>query len=50
LSGNNGKECSGVTVMTSDMAAMSLRGGTKGAYKHVSTPTLKSVMKLRKSV
>jgi len=27
-----------------------LHGGTKGNYKHVSTPTLKTVMDLRKSV
>jgi len=30
--------------------AMSLHGGTKGVCRHVSTPTLKSVMELRKSL
>ena len=29
---------------------MSLRAVTKGACRHISTPTLKSVMELRKSV
>jgi len=30
--------------------AMSHRGGTKGVCRHVSTPSLKSVMELKKSV
>jgi hypothetical protein len=41
--GNGGEICSGT-------AAKSLCGGTKGTCGHVSTPTLKSVMELSKSV
>jgi len=36
--------------MCSSTATMSLRDGTKDAYRHVSTPTLKSVIELKKSV
>jgi len=43
MRGNGRENCSGTV-------AMSLRGGTKGACKYVSTPTLKSVMELKKSV
>ena len=46
---NGSRECFDVTITASGTAAMSLRGGTKGACRHVSTPALKSVMKLRKS-
>jgi len=38
-----------VTATTFGTTALSLRGGAKGACRHVSTPTLKSVMELRKS-
>jgi len=48
--GNSGRKCSGVTTMASGPVAMSFRGGTKGAYMHVSIPTLRSIMELRKSV
>jgi hypothetical protein len=48
LNSNGGRKCSGVMVTASSTAATSLRGGTKGACKHVNTPTLKSVMELRK--
>jgi hypothetical protein len=37
------------SVTASGTAAMSLYGGTKGACRHVSTPTLKSVMELKDS-
>lgn len=47
---NNDGKCSGVTEMVSGMVATSLRGGTKGACTHVTTPTLKSVMELINSV
>jgi len=43
MRGNGGGMCSGTV-------AMSLRHGTKGAYRHVSTQTLKLVIELRKSV
>jgi len=43
MRGNNGGKCS-------DIVAMSLYGGTKGACMYVTTPTLKSEMELRKSV
>jgi len=49
LNGNGDRECFGVTITTSDTTIMSLRGGTRGACRHVST-TLKSLMKLRKCV
>jgi len=39
MSHNGGRKCSGMTVTVS---------GTKGAYRQVSTPTLKSVMEQRK--
>jgi hypothetical protein len=39
-----------VRMTVSGMAVMSLCGGTKSACRHVSTPTLKLVMELRKSV
>ena len=50
MSGNGGRECSGATVTTFGTTAMSLRKGMKGACMHVSNLTLKSIMKLRKSV
>jgi hypothetical protein len=50
MSGNDGRECSGVTATTSGTVAMSFRDGMKGVCMHVSTLTLKSVMELRKSV
>jgi len=40
---NGGGKCSGTV-------AMSFRGEIKGPSRHVSIPTLKSVMELRKSV
>jgi len=43
MRGNGDGKCSGTV-------AMNLRGGTKGDCRHVSIPTLKSVMELRKSV
>jgi len=48
MSGNGGRKCSGVTVKAFGMVAMNPCGGTKGACRHVSTPMLKSAMKLRK--
>jgi len=39
-----------VTVTASGTVTMSFRGGTNGVCMHVSTSTLKSIMKLRKSV
>jgi len=50
LSGNDDKESSGVTVTTFGTVVTRLHGGTKGVYKHISTPTLKSVIELRKIV
>jgi len=50
MRGNDDGKCYGVTVMVSGTIVMSLRGGTKGSCRHVSTPMLKSVMELRKSV
>jgi len=44
MSGNGGGKCSGVMITVSGMAVTNVRGGTKGACRHVSTPTLKSVM------
>jgi len=41
--GNGDRKCSGTVVM-------SICGGTKSAYRHASTPTLKSILKPRKSV
>jgi len=43
MRGNGGGKCFGTV-------AISLCGGMKGGYMHLSTPTLKSVMKMRKSV
>jgi len=48
MSSNGGGKCFGMTVMVSGTVVTSLRGGMKGACMHVSTPTLKSVMELRK--
>jgi hypothetical protein len=50
MRGNGGGKCSGVTVMVSGTVVMSLHDEIKGARRHVSTPTLKSIMELRKSV
>ncbi|RHN51991.1 hypothetical protein MtrunA17_Chr6g0475461 [Medicago truncatula] len=50
MTGNSVRKCSGVMMMVSGMAATSLLGGIKDACRQVSTPTLKSVMELRKSV
>jgi len=50
MSRNGGGKCSGLTVKVSSTAALNPCGGTKGACRHVSSPMLKSVMELRKSV
>ena len=50
MTGNTGRKYSGVTLMVSGTLVMSLHDGTKGACRHVGTPTLKSVMELRKSL
>jgi len=50
MSGNGGGKCFGVTVTVYGTAVMNPRSRTKGAYMHVSTLTLKSVMELRKRV
>jgi hypothetical protein len=47
---NGGGNCSGEVMAVSGTAATNLHGGAKGACKHVSTPTLKSAMNLRKSM
>jgi len=50
MSGNGDGKCSGVMVKLSSAAAINPCGGMKGACRHVSTPPLKLVMVLRKSV
>lgn len=50
MRGNSGGKCSDVTVMVSGTVVMSPCSGTKGVFRHVSTPKLKSIMELRKSV
>ena len=50
MSHNGDRKCSSESLTASITVAISLCGGTKGAYKDVSTPTLKSVMELKGSV
>ena len=50
MSGNGGGCCFNVMVTVSDTAVLSLHDGTKGPCKLGSTPTLKSVTELRKSM
>ena len=50
MSGNSGGKCFGVTLTVSSTVVTSLRGVMKRACRYVSTPTLKSVIELKKSV
>lgn len=50
MRGNGGGSCSGEVMAVFGTAATNLYGGTKGVYIHVITPTLKSIMDLRKNV
>lgn len=48
MSRNGGRESFGESVTAFGAMAISLRNGTKGGCRHVSTPTLKYVMELDK--